>query len=290
MCMKDKLVLILTLLITVFFMYIQSYFFARSDLVTVLLILFTAIVMFVTILQIQLGNKRTLRVNSKGDSVLYNILTYKKSVLTWVVSIVISLLFAVMSAFLFKSIIMDYGGYYTSIGLVITSLFIFSFINENNVKNNIINENLHEDIASHVNTLMYIFIIAILLNVLISLCLSYVDMNRFLTTDISIDNYADISLSEFIPYNGDNYYTKVIINIIILINNFKMAIASILIDDTIQKQDYIVYIYTGFFFLNLFKLFSLVLSLVFLQKGFERVARNFLLFYKKYFIGLKHAI
>lgn len=288
--MKDKLVLILTLLITVFFMYIQSYFFARSDLVTVLLILFTAIVMFVTILQIQLGNKRTLRVNSKGDSVLYNILTYKKSVLTWVVSIVISLLFAVMSAFLFKSIIMDYGGYYTSIGLVITSLFIFSFINENNVKNNIINENLHEDIASHVNTLMYIFIIAILLNVLISLCLSYVDMNRFLTTDISIDNYADISLSEFIPYNGDNYYTKVIINIIILINNFKMAIASILIDDTIQKQDYIVYIYTGFFFLNLFKLFSLVLSLVFLQKGFERVARNFLLFYKKYFIGLKHAI
>ncbi len=275
--MKNKSVLILTIGLTVSFIYLQSYFFALNDWITSILILLSAIIIFLTVFETQLGHKRILRVHSKEYSWLYHFFSDKKSFLIIIFSIIISLLFAVITSVLMKSIVIDYGDGWVIGGMLIISLLVFLIITPQKTASELINENLHPDITQHISRIMYMLIVAMSLNVILSFGLSFIDTDSFINSQVGLDNFTDKSLESFVLYNGDNYYTKVITNMMILINNAKVAIGSILIDSMVQKQDYRIYIFIGFFLINLFKLSTLVLSMVFLQEGFEKLARKFLI-------------
>lgn len=281
---NDNLVLIMTVFLTVSFMYMQNHFFANNDLMTLVLIGISVYIMFLTIFKMQVGNKRVLRAHTKTDSTWYFFLSSEKTIPLIVVSIIISILFALMSVFSLKSIVLAYGATYTFLGLALISLLTFLLLNKNNTKIDVINDNLQYDIANHINTVFNIFLIAIFLNVIASILLGYFDMESFFNPNnkVTLGTYAGESIKDFIPYNGNNYLTKVIMNIMILIDNFKMAITSIFIDNT-QDQEFKVqlFVFIGFFFMNLFKLFSLALSLVLLQKGFERLSRVTIIKIKK---------
>ena len=82
-----KYILIATMVI---FMWFQSYFFGVNDMVSLILLLVSTLIIYQVMHEIQVANKRTLRVNAKKDSWLYKFFSDEKTFLTSIFSLILS--------------------------------------------------------------------------------------------------------------------------------------------------------------------------------------------------------
>jgi len=261
----------------VIFMWFQSYFFGVNDTISLILLFISTLIIYQVMNDIQVANKRTLRVNAKKDSFLYKFLSYEKSILTSMFSLMLSFFLSVGAIVTLKGIVREQGGLYTFLGIGIISFIIFIFINQKTTKSNIVNNNLHEDISNHINILVFLFTTAMILNIFLSAGLSYHDTKQFLDNDINIGNFDSFAIDNKVDKTGNNDTSRLLLNLYVLIDHFKQAVASIILNhyiDIKEKDSHFTAFYFIIFIFNILKLFAFSFSFVLLQKGFENIVEK----------------
>lgn len=272
-----KLRYVLAVFIAIY-LYLQQAFFSEHDLISLFLILITTVIMYSVVLELQVGNKKALRVNSKKGSFIYNVLSNDKTIWTKLMSFVVSFFFAFILVVILKGIVLNHGIISFLVIITLTSLIIFTFLN-NESGSETVKANLADDLANHANNFLYLFVVAISLNVILSLLMSAHDLFSFLNSNVNFQNFDQKAASEQVEKTGYNDFTRPIMNLYILLDFFKIAIAnqfmaSVLNISTEQKVYYFYVFYLFVFILNMFKLFAFSLSFVLLQKGLEKSARK----------------
>lgn len=275
----------LTISTMLVFMLFQSIVFGVSDILSLILIMVSTAIIFNSTLKLQVGNKKALRANAKKNSFLYNLLSNEKSLITKVVSLVVSLVFSVLLILILKGIIINHGVWALFIIIGGVSFTIFSILNKEKIENDSVNNNLQHDVAEHANEFMYVVLVALSLNIVLSLLLSAHDTMSLLNSDINFSNFDQYSVNDSIEKNGSNYYTRIMINLYIVLDYFKLAVTTKIIDIMIPgMQDRVSWFYLFYvvvFILNMMKLFAFSLAFVLMQKSMETGMRKMQIFLNK---------
>lgn len=254
-------------------MLLQSIVFGNSDTLSLFLILTSTVIMFNATLKLQIGNKKALRANAKENSYLYNFLGNEKSIFLILISFIVSLIFSVLLILILKGIIINHGIWTFFILIGAISFTIFTFLNKENSESSSINNNLQSDIAKHANELMYVIIVALSLNFVLSLLLSAHDTMSLLNSDLTFENFDQYAVKEAIDKNNSNFYTRIMINLYIALDYFKLAVTTKIIDILIpgmqDRENWFYLFYLVVFILNMMKLFAFSLAFVLMQKGME---------------------
>lgn len=261
------------------FLSLQVWTFTINDYYTLALVLVSASIMFHVVLDMQIGNKKALRVNTKEDGRLYRFLSKEKTIPLYVLSFIASLVLAYVLTVILAGIVYSHGKIAFLLIITVISMTVFSFLNQGSQT---INKELALDLANHANNFLYIVLLAVILNLVLSAILSAHDVMMFLTHEITLDNFDEISSSEAIVKNGSNTFTRALMNLYILMENLKLALTSefmILAGiDLSTKQKYFYIAYLAIFILNIIKLLSFSFSFVLLQKGLENFAKKLISF------------
>jgi len=276
----------MTIFIMVTFMFMQAYMFGLNDMGSLALMLISVIVIFNTILKLQLGNRRAIRAKAKKDSWLYRFLSKESSLWMKIVSLFSSIIFAVILTVVLKGIIISHG--YVALFLIIISVsfVIFGFLREDNTTSSTVSDNLQSDIANHANNVLHIFIVAVLLNVILALLLSAHDTMFLLNSDITFLNFDNIAVHSAVEKTDSNHFTRLMINLYLLLDTFKLAVTTKIIDVMIpgmnDRVDLFYLFYGTIFLLNMMKLFGFSIAFVLFQKGLEVITDNLVNFLNKY--------
>jgi len=265
-----RTVAIITMLV---FMLAQSLVFGSSDILSLLMVIIASAIIFNTTLKLQIGNKKALRANAKKNSWLYLLLSDEKSIVIKLFSLASSLIIAILLVMTLKGIVLNHGVISLFILIGIVSFTIFSFLNENDAKSSFVDDNIQTDIARHANDLMHVVIVAVLLNLVLSMLLSAHDTISLLNNDITFNNFDQHAYDDRIEKNGNNHYTRIMINIFIVLDYLKLAVTTTVIDIFMpgkqDKEDLFYIFYIVVLLLNFMKLFAFSLSFVLMQKGME---------------------
>lgn len=262
------------------FLSLQAWIFTTSDLLTGILVLITAIIMYRVVFDFQASNRRVARVNTREGGVLHAFLSKDKSLFTMVLSFVISFFMAFILVLILKGMVNSHGSFIFSIIIAVASISAYRFLNKGERTSELADRELASDLANHANKVLNIIIIAFMLNLVLSLGLSAHDTFVYLTNDVTFENFDKriVNSPHVVVDNGSNTYSMVFMNLYIVMENFKLAISSQLLESLgvslEQKHSYFYVIYFSIFFLNMFKLFTFSLSFVLLQKGFERFSTD----------------
>ena len=232
------------------FLFMQAYFFGKNDIVAMGLVFVSAVIIYNVVFDLQVGNKKALRVNTREGGVLHSFLSEEKTFLMRLVSFTLSLSFASVLIIILKGITLNHGAVTFFIIIIVISLIVFNFLNKESVAGNeedpsLITDNLAEDLANHANNFLYVILLAIVLNIALSLFLSAHDVTVFLENKITFDNFDQFAAESAIAKSGHNDFSRPIMNLYILLDIFNMV-----------------------------KLFAFSMSFVLLQKGLEGVARK----------------
>ena len=183
-----------------------------------------------------------------------------------------------------KGIVRQQGEVWTFLGLIVISFIIFSMINKKHTKVRTIEENLHEDISRHIHSLTYLFFVSMVLNLVLSLMLSYSDTNKFLSSEININNFDKVSIEERVIKQPYNDTSRLLLNVYVLTDNYKHALVELILTHYVEskrKDDYFLPLFIIVFIFNFMKLFPFSFSFVLLQKGLENFINKILAIYTK---------
>ena len=268
----------LTISMMLVLMLLQSLVFGVSDTLSLILLLMTTGVMFNAILRLQIGNKKALRANAKENSFLYAFLSKEKTILILIISIFSSLVLSTVLVVILKGIVVNHGVVALFLLVSVISFAIFSLVNKESIASSVVDDNFQPDVAKHANELMYVVIVAVSLNVVLSLLLSAHDTISLLNSNITFANFDQYAVEDSIEKNGSNYYTRIMTNLYIVLDYFKLAVTIKIIDILLpgmeDRVDWFYLFYFIVFILNIMKLFAFSLSFVLLQKGMETGMRR----------------
>jgi len=268
-----KFLISIIVITTTFYLGLNSFYFGKQDYVSLAFIVINTFIIYQVMIVVQLANKRTLRIYAKKGSWFYNFLSYEKSLFTSILSFFLSFFMSVSMILILKGIERELGLFQLIISLLIVSLFIFVVINYNTFKSKTINENLHQDISNHINTIATIVFVSIMLDLLITALYSYYDTKIFLDSNVDFNNIVDLAYENKIDKMEYNEISRRFINISILIDYIKGALANtILLFFKINKNNFLMF-YIIIFIINFLKFLPFSFALVFLQKGFESIVR-----------------
>lgn len=254
---------------------LQAWMFTRNDIYSLLLVLLTSLIMFNVILELQAGNKKVLRVNTKEGSFLHTFLSKDKTIFMKLLAFLASFFMAFLLVLILKGIVNSHGIIAFTVIIMIISLSLFSVINNKNAgKNSTIDSELATDLANHANNFINVLSLAAMLNIALSMVLSAHDVMMFLNNNITFSNFDEFASKAAVIENDNNHISRNLMNLYILMDYFKLASASQIMIlfgvDLSDKQNYFYLFYLLVFFMNMLKLFAFSLSFVFLQKGLEQ--------------------
>lgn len=265
------------ILILIFF---QAYFLGTSDLASLILLMLSTVIIFRTLLKLQTGNKRAIRANSKEGSFLYRFLSEEKTFFLISISFIASLISSIIMVLILKGITFNHGywGLFIIMGLI--SLTVFSFLSNDKTTSSTVNNNLQDDVGKHANNMLQIILTAIILNFSLSFILSAHDTMSLLNSHITLNDFEDFALKNSVERSDilNNYYSRLMINLYLLLDAFKLALTTQIIDILIpsmeERLDWFYLFYGVVFVLNMMKLFLFSFAFVLLQKGLESFSRK----------------
>lgn len=273
------------IIIMLSFMALQAKMFGVNDLLSLFLIMISTVVMYLAVIKLQIGNKQVLRVNAREGGWLHGFLSKEKTVFIRFMSFVVSMSFSFIFVLILKGIVINHGMISVFIIIGVVSFTIFSFINKEKTDSELVKDNLHFDLASHANNMLYIILISSILNIALSFILSAHDTMELLNHDINFANFDKYAINDAIKKTDSNTYTRLLANFYILLDSIKLAAAtkviSIILPNMEDKENWFYLFYIVIFIMNMVKLFAFSLSFVLLQKGFEGWAQNIMVYFNK---------
>lgn len=248
----------------------QAYFFGVSDFVVLGFVAVTAVFIYISLIKLYEGNRKTLRIYSKDGSMLHTFLSRDRTVLMRLAALISSLILSGILVFLVKGMVLQQGYLPFFTVIVVASLILYSFVNEL-MAPALINENLHQDISAHGNEVLRLFYAAMILNVILALAFSAHDTFAFKTSDVNFNNFTDKAVEQSFEKTESNHYSRIFINAYLLMDYAKIALTKVFVD-LFDLNDNFYGFYIVISVLNLFKMFAFSLSFVLLQKGFDGAA------------------
>jgi len=280
--------------VMIFLMMLESTFFGSSDAMSVVFILLSTFIIFATIFDIQRGHRLTLRAHTKEGGFLHGFLSQKKPVLLYIVSFIGALIASVMLMVTMKVLIIKQGYWAFFLILFITSFLIHSLLNFKDIRSGQISNNLQQDIANHANNIISILILVIVLNLFLVACLSAHDTMTQISSNVTFENFDEYTVHKSIEQNGNNHYTRIMINLYLLVDYTKEALTNkimeILIPDMQDRLNAYYQFYIVTFILNFVKLLPFVLSFVLMQRGIETYATQIVSAFKPIVRWIKKVI
>lgn len=266
--MKKYIITALMMLI----LYGNAVLYGVNDVLVLCLILITSGILFVSIRKLHAGNKKMMRVNAKPGGVLYKYLSDDRTIMLTLLAVFSSLLLSTVLVILIKGLVLQQGYLPIFITIIIASLILYSFLNSD-VQSELVERNIHDDIATHGNELARIIYSAVLLNLILALAFSAYDTFEFRTSDVSFDNFTDRAVENSIERTDSNTYSRIFINAYLLMDNIKIAMAKMFVE-LFEIEDNFYGFYIVILFLNMLKLFAFSISFVILQRGFDGTANK----------------
>jgi hypothetical protein len=100
----------------------------------------------------------------------------------------------------------------------------------------------------------------------ISLSITFVDISDFINSKINLNDFEKYTQAKAIASNGNNFYTKAIINLHLLVDNLKIAVSNYIFSSfNIDKTEHYWVLFFGALFLNFIKMFGFSFAFIYLQ-------------------------
>ena len=271
-------------------LFLENWFFGYNDTISIFFIMLSTIIMFMFISKLQQANRKTMRVNAKKDSLLYNILS-KNSFFTYFISFIVSFISSFSLVVISKGMILSHGIAPVVLVVLIGGFFTLNIIGDNEVSNEHIDENLKTEISTNINLLLRLIYVSFAFNLILTLFLSAHDVFVFINNNITLDNFDEYVIAHIVIKNGANDISRVFIHIYMLMDNIKMAITNIIFEKIlhVNKDDWFFASYIIILFLNFIKMIGFSFGFVFLLKGLQILLQKFT-FINKIQIFLAHLI
>lgn len=250
----------------VFFLLMQGYFFGENDLISVISILLTSILLFIKIHKFHVSSREILRLNVNPTSSLYFFLT-GKSFFTIITALFISLITSVILITILKGILINYGYLYTFLIILTSSLIIYLSSELFNVNQKILKNNLKEELFSFIDIFIILISLVLLFNLIISTFVTTLEINSFIKSTITLNNFEEYAILNSIEKNNNNFYTRIIVNLYLFIDNLKIATTNTFFTNflDIDKRDYFWTLFFSTFLFNFIKLFGFSFAFIYLQ-------------------------
>jgi len=257
-------------------LFLENWFFGHNDTISIFLIALSTIIMFMFISKLQQANRKTMRVNAKKDSLLYNILS-KSSLITYIISFIVSFISSFSLVVISKGMILNHGILPVISVVLIGGFFTLNVIGSNEVSNEHIDENLKSEISTNINLLLLLIYVSFSFNFILTLFLSAHDVFVFINNNITLDNFDEYVIAHKVIKNGSNDASRVFIHIYMLMDNIKMAITNIIFEKIlhVNKDDWFFASYIIILFLNFIKMIGFSFGFVFLLKGLQILLQKF---------------
>ena len=271
-------------------LFLENWFFGYNDTISIFFIMLSTIIMFMFISKLQQANRKTMRVNAKKDSLLYNILS-KNSFFTYFISFIVSFISSFSLVVISKGMILNHGILPVMLVVLIGGFFTLTVIGNNNISNEQIDENLKSEISTNINLLLLLIYVSFFFNLIITLFLSAHDVSVFINNNITLDNFDENVIAHKIIKNGSNDISRVFIHIYMLMDNIKMAITNIIFEKIlhVDKSDWFFASYIIILFFNFIKMIGFSFGFIFLLKGLQILLQKFT-FINKVQILLSHTV
>lgn len=248
----------------IFFLGFQGYFFGVDDEISLISICLTSLLLFITIHKIHVSSREILRINVKTDTWLHKFLT-GKSFFTIVIALLISLIASIILITILKGMIINYGQIVVLFILFIASFTIFSTVELFSIGQNYFKENLKEELASFANKFVVLISLVLIFNLIISIFITILDIDTFINSKVNLNNFIE----EIIPVdkNGSNFYSRIIINFYLFIDNLKIAVTNYSFSNILEinKADYFWTLFFSSLFFNFIKMFGFSFAFIYLQ-------------------------
>ena len=250
--------------IMIFFLGFQGYFFGANDEISLISICLTSFLLFLTIHKIHVSSREILRINVKTDSWLYKFLT-GKSFITIVTALSISLIASIILVTILKGMIINYGQIVVLFIIFIASFIIFSTVELFSIGQNYFKENLKEELALFANKFVVLISLVLIFNLIISIFITILDMDTFINSKVNLNNFIEGII--LVDKNGSNFYSRIIINFYLFIDNLKIAVTNYGFTNIleIKKVDYFWTLFFTSLFFNFIKMFGFSFAFIYLQ-------------------------
>jgi len=257
-------------------LFLENWFFGHNDTISIFFIMLSTIIMFMFISKLQQANRKTMRVNAKKGSLLYNILS-KNSFFTYFISFIVSFISSFSLVVIAKGMILNHGIIPVILVVLIGGFFTLNIIGDNEVSNEHIDENLKTEISTNINLLLRLIYVSFAFNLILTLFLSAHDVFVFINNNITLDNFDEYVIAHKVIKNGSNDVSRVFIHIYMLMDNIKMAITNIIFEKIlhVDKDDWFFTSYIIILFLNFIKMIGFSFGFVFLLKGLQILLQKF---------------
>lgn len=283
--------LIIVLALVAMLIFVQTYFFGRSDTITMMIILATAFVIFLTSMQLFTNNRKLLGMYANDDGILHEYAEKKTTVLQWIIVPIMSLILAALFMVFLKGMVINQGLIVTAVILFPFSLWLYQHNNKHS-KNSLISQSINQSINNiqeesaqhnikklfnkhireHIDIITKILVPAIILNLILSIIFSTHNTYLFKSTDINFINFIEYSSNSpnIIENNGHNFYSKNIINAQILIENLQTAFNKYLVEQLFKLDNFFVLLSFSLIF-NLIKHMFFCWTYIIVFNGIEKL-------------------
>jgi len=247
----------------------EEWFVGENDLMALFFIVVSAMLMYKTVLTLQVGNKKILRINTRKGSFWYRIFSGKG--ISPLISVVVVLIVSATMLIVVKGMALNHGLDLIIILIIVSSMVISLLLNrkKEGLEYLFIKNNAAPEIAKHAIFFSKIIMLALAFNTVLSLILTYFDVESFMNNTITLANFDQDVVEHAIVKTADNHLSRALIHIYMLMENIKMAITNMIFAHVLEvpKDTYYGLSFVVIFFFNYIKLFGFSFGFVFLQKG-----------------------
>jgi hypothetical protein len=237
-------------------------------------VLFVAIVLILTLLmsyqfvKIYLGSKQILTLYFNADTIFHEIFN-KKTIVT-VILAVISSLFLSVTAYGISVLMIKESIFFFLVSSFIVILIVAFFINAK-MKSKFISDTVKEPVANHLFNLAELFILAGIVNVVISVIYTIPDYHNFFTSNVTINNFDTYAVNNRIFKAEENDFSRRLFNAFILIDYFKQALTNTLVDVFYDKRNLNhTAVFIVIFVLNYLKYINYSIAIVILVQSINK--------------------
>lgn len=290
--MKSIRVRDLLVVIMIMFLFIQNYFFTTNDNISLFLVIVSTIIMYRAISKYQNNNRKVLKAYTKEGGVLHAFFSKENTLFIRFLSLFISFVLSFLLVIMLRGISESHGTTALFLIIAVISFGIFSFITDSTTKSETIKDNLQEDLGNHASEFLHLILVAFILTFALSIILSARDTYIFLqasTDNLNFYSFIDRAEEKQILKTDYNTISRGLMNLYIITENFKMALANHFVETFISEEHKEKYFYVFYFcvlFLNMMKLFGFSIAFVFLQKGLVGFSQKLLPYANKLLIKI----
>lgn len=257
----------------------------RNDVLSILLMIVVALLMKPVILEFQMGG-RQLMANQFNDRSDVKPKVQPPGFLSHVLAVLGALMISIGLMVLVKGIILSHGLISFVALLFVMTLALFPILGKSESTfvegdaesskpsdDSFLGRHLVPSASRYAAFVASLVVAIIILNIIMAFLLSAKDTFIFLASEVTVDNFDEIAVASAIPFNEHNTFSRAIINVYILADTFRLAVANSIFDVFVpsgNKERFFYLFYFVVLLLNLIKLVPFSVGIVVFLRGVRR--------------------